>query len=365
MNNKSLWFWIGTLLLSASALLWLFLIIAIAVDPEDIGATIGGGVLLTGIPIGIGIYGVTRRRKATDAAKESTESRALPAKQKVLLGGFWHTWPRIPKELSLTDRGISIKGKLNLPYSSLAEISGEHFPAAVYLQYRDERGRHRGVKIIPYHSWNEFLASPIKGLKLYSDIATALRAGSGQHRIKQRPVKKLMNLAQQLRAIGAESEFIDPEVKWNRFSEKAWRRDLGGLRLSGTNLGSISVTEEGWIEVTQGAGQYPGSVTIRARYDFDYELHLGFSATISCNGSPRKKLLVRVIDYVWKDGRIASRLNQDAELRQMLTKAKAPPMQINTGRTYHIYVRRQKFPSQKLFQCIERIAEHIRAEASS
>ncbi len=66
-RKSSAWFWVGVILLSTSALLWLILISA----SEDIGETILAGVIFTAIPIGIGIYGIRRGRKppAVDAQR--------------------------------------------------------------------------------------------------------------------------------------------------------------------------------------------------------------------------------------------------------------------------------------------------------
>lgn len=60
-RKSSAWFWVGVSLLSISALWWLILIILV---PEDIGGAVLTAVLTTALPIGIGIYGVRRGRKA-------------------------------------------------------------------------------------------------------------------------------------------------------------------------------------------------------------------------------------------------------------------------------------------------------------
>jgi hypothetical protein len=52
----------------------------------------------------------------------------------------------------------------------------------------------------------------------------------------------------------------------------------------------------------------------------------------------------------------AERLNQDDVLNDILRKIKAPPIEI---RENHIYLEKDKLPSQTLFLSIERIAEHI------
>ena len=81
-QKKRLWFWVGVALLSISALWWLMLIFTAVVDPEDIGDTILGGVVTTVVPIGIGIYGVRRGRKALAVeTQRGPESAAKPVRE--------------------------------------------------------------------------------------------------------------------------------------------------------------------------------------------------------------------------------------------------------------------------------------------
>jgi len=65
--KRRTWFWVGVTLLSISALWWLIIAVIMAEEPEDVAATIGVGLLLSAVPIGIGIYCVVRSRKAQDA----------------------------------------------------------------------------------------------------------------------------------------------------------------------------------------------------------------------------------------------------------------------------------------------------------
>lgn len=62
-KKRGAWFWAGVALLSLSALIWLFIIVAIISEPSDASAGITAGVLLTIIPIGIGIYCLRRHRR--------------------------------------------------------------------------------------------------------------------------------------------------------------------------------------------------------------------------------------------------------------------------------------------------------------
>lgn len=59
-KGRRAWFWIGVILLSVSALWWILLIVSVG-DKGDAFLT---GVITTVVPIGIGIYGIMRSRKA-------------------------------------------------------------------------------------------------------------------------------------------------------------------------------------------------------------------------------------------------------------------------------------------------------------
>ena len=81
--KRRAWFWVGVTLLSISALFWLILVLA--TEPEvDMGENVIGGVIITVIPIGIGIYGVMHGRKApaveTQQSPESTYASRLDMK---------------------------------------------------------------------------------------------------------------------------------------------------------------------------------------------------------------------------------------------------------------------------------------------
>jgi uncharacterized membrane-anchored protein len=48
--------WIGIILLSISAFIWMMLIVAIAAEPEEVGHVILSGLVLTIIPVVAGVY---------------------------------------------------------------------------------------------------------------------------------------------------------------------------------------------------------------------------------------------------------------------------------------------------------------------
>jgi hypothetical protein len=51
-----MWIWGGVILLSISALFWLIVAAAVVVGDQDMGSTILAGLLLSIVPIGVGIY---------------------------------------------------------------------------------------------------------------------------------------------------------------------------------------------------------------------------------------------------------------------------------------------------------------------
>jgi len=59
-GRRYIWLWMGIILLSISALIWMILIIAIVAQPEDASHMILSGLVLTIIPTGMGIYSVRR-----------------------------------------------------------------------------------------------------------------------------------------------------------------------------------------------------------------------------------------------------------------------------------------------------------------
>lgn len=58
------WRIIGIAILVPIAALWALLLVGLALDPEDAGSVIGGAVILTGIPIGIGILALKRAARS-------------------------------------------------------------------------------------------------------------------------------------------------------------------------------------------------------------------------------------------------------------------------------------------------------------
>ncbi len=59
-GKRIIWLWMGIILLSISALVWMMLIIAIVAELEGMGHVILSGLVLTIIPVTTGIYFVRR-----------------------------------------------------------------------------------------------------------------------------------------------------------------------------------------------------------------------------------------------------------------------------------------------------------------
>ena len=332
-RKRGAWFWIGTVLLTLGALFWMLLIWAVADDPEDTVDSIIGGMILTIIPMTIGIYAIHRDRKrrraeagtptmaqavvlfhstvgvirdtegtrsaevlddvppAGDHASEPLDAPPVDlvdvdgqvlgtvvAKHKVYSGGSWISWRRPAKTLYVTDRGLSIERELNVPYKSGVEISLTAPSGHCVLRYLDEHGRHKKFQFGPKHS----LGSQAWGLRgdLYSDIVKA--SGYG---IPQRLSKKLIEYAEDLRSIRVESDYIEPRGPWQLF-DQGWYITLGGLKLRGTNVDSIKVAERGRI-VSDGE-----DTSLEKDYDFDYIVKDKNSVDTTCYGNPKKRFLM-------------------------------------------------------------------------
>jgi len=74
------WFWLGTVLLSISALWWLIIVLIIVSEGD--GATgVLVGVVTTVVPVGIGVYGVIHGRRHPVAAEENSGRPIVTAQE--------------------------------------------------------------------------------------------------------------------------------------------------------------------------------------------------------------------------------------------------------------------------------------------
>lgn len=294
------------------------------------------------------------------------------------------------KKLEITDKGIRL-GKLSIPYNLIKECTlyRNHYgvPDECEMKYIDKSGPDKHISL-GGHS-----------LAVWRDI---MRVSEEQgYRIPQRPHGDLDKWARRLRRLGIESEFIEPDYEHCTQSNSSWQRDLGGLRLSGSRVHAVNIRETGTItEVQYGSGT---GTKVDTLYRFDCIIQVQPTRDATCYGKPVRKFLRRTVDYKWGSGelprevrpintpadrlrraklsqtetreerdssqhqdklslsRLAQRLNEDAHLRKMLVKARAPAIEIGGN---HIRIQDKKFPSSKLFQCIDSIAEYVRKQAS-
>ena len=155
-----------------------------------------------------------------------------------------------------------------------------------------------------------------------------------------------------------ESEFIEPRGPWTAGGD-SWYVDLGGLKLTGTNVDEIKIAERGWVEIPPSTQDSAGMVSWKTHYDFDYTAQAENSVRTNCNGKPKRKFFIRVVDYNWQGGGLADRLNQDARLRDLLISNKAPAIEV-VGK--HIYTTATGFAGPGVFLCLDQIARHVRGE---
>jgi hypothetical protein len=62
-RKRAIRLWIGIVLLSISALFWLILVIVVVAAPEEGRTVILSGLVLSNIPLGVGIYYVRRGKR--------------------------------------------------------------------------------------------------------------------------------------------------------------------------------------------------------------------------------------------------------------------------------------------------------------
>ena len=62
-QKKGVWFWVGVVLLSVSALWWLLIVLILVSEPEDVAVTVVVSLILTAVPMGVGIYCMMHGRK--------------------------------------------------------------------------------------------------------------------------------------------------------------------------------------------------------------------------------------------------------------------------------------------------------------
>lgn len=257
--------------------------------------------------------------------------------------------------VQFTDTSIRTKrlfSRLEVPYYSVKGCTFRNRERDFYciVRYVDRSNREKEANLAS--------STDATAHEIYTHILQVCnRLG---HKIVQYPDPKMVRWRDQLERFGVACEFIEPSVDDFRVSRDndhcSWRRDLGGFRLRNPNIDSVTVRESGWAEYEDWGPN--AHWRIETDYYFDFVVRVSSVPPIACKGSPIKKFRVRMVGYNWQGPSLAQTLNDDADLREMLVKAKAPPLELNDN---HILIN-NCFPSARLFRCLERIAEHVRRE---
>lgn len=251
--------------------------------------------------------------------------------------------------LEITDEGIRYK-KFNIPHSQIGECSIYRslrgVPKNGGITYTDQSGKHKHL---------QFGGMVIE---VCSDIIRIAKQCG--HTISWQQSTEIVLVANRLKGLGVESEFIQPSVEYNKQSSKFWHLDMGGLKLRGANADMVKVREHGSTHLGMAGGQ-TWETKVDIQFHIDVILQIECTRETACRGDVVKRFPRRVVDYQWVGKEFARRLNEDAQLCKMLVKVKAPPMRVEEN---HILIQGKRLPSLELFRCIDRIAGHIRQEAS-
>lgn len=251
------------------------------------------------------------------------------------------------------------------------------------------------------------LDNPLGALKAcYSILFISQQKG---HKIKKQLDKDIAKFVKTLEDMKVHPEFIESEdFNIETSADNRWKRNLGTLKLSNSNIYSIKVTESGHARIETRHSHSDSSsysykvIVLRPEYHLDFIVKVSLVPQILSLGTPTvvvdKKIICgigmillaifcawrvpllenpfffclfiilgiilfvigldfkKTIDYEWQGGSFAETLNHDIELTEMLKEAGAPSIEIGAN---HIHIKDNKIPHQRLFCCIERIAEYI------
>ncbi len=259
-------------------------------------------------------------------------------------------------------------GDINIPYTAMTECnySQKSDQDCCSMEYKNRNNQYNRLQL---HSCFEDTLGALK--TYYSILQISQQQG---YWIGTRIDEKVTKFQERLKTIGVTSEFIESDDLYlalptsGTTSEQHWRRELGSLRLYDSDVNLIKVTESGYaaIEVTHTThySSNGSSYTTTTRklvfypqYNVDFVVETA-NIQMKAHGVPVKKFAGLLMwGYEWQGTHSAERLNHDLKLIEMLKKAKAPAIRI---RGNHIQLSESTLPSQTLFQCIDRIAAHIR-----
>ena len=315
-------------------------------------------------------------------------------------------------KIYLTHDGIEIPryflSDMHVPYTTIIECSysrsnrryQEFEKDNCFITYIDKNGSRRVLQL------SSCVDDPLGALKAcHSILFISQQKG---YEIKRQLDKNIAKFVKTLEDIKMYPEFIESEdVDIETSANNHWKRKLGTLKLSNSNIYSIKVTESGYARIEtrhSDKSSYTYKVIVFCpEYHFDFTVKVSPVPHILSLGTPtavvdKEKIICgigiilfaffcawsetllenplfsslsitlgiillaiglnskKTLDYEWKGGSFAEKLNHDTELTEMLKKAKAPNIKI---RANHIYIKDNKIPHQKLFFCIERIAEYV------
>lgn len=285
--------------------------------------------------------------------------------------------------LYLMHTGVHIQRELlpdiEVPYSSIVECSYFHrlkgtLAAGCIIRYIDKSKRPKTLKFCSATD------DPVGALKAHHGLLHVSKKQG--HRLRQKADDNLARFAGQLKNEGVESEYLEPKqlhletsvtrapgtdatrvAFFPKSAKFCWERELGNLRVGKSNVDLVEVRERGDADVF-GTYMYPliavgKAHRLRPQYQLDFIVKIDPVPQIRSNGEPSKGFLRRIVSYQWQGGSFAEKLNQDDKLINMLRKAKAPRIQVKSNR---ISIESKRFPTVEVFQCIDRIAGHIRKE---
>jgi len=174
-------------------------------------------------------------------------------------------------------------------------------------------------------------------------------------------------LCEHLRQLGVNATAVDP-----RTIEEVEGRDAYGLaKIEDRNIDLVEINS--FVDGDRKRSYY---CTYHTRVNVE-----GLGNMLDVEGEPTKKGFIRkdVVDYQWKGGDLAQRLNADADLKNMLITAQADKIHVTSSTTFYARAlhgtavirygsstwggawKKRSFPTREAFDISDRIASHIRS----
>ena len=268
--------------------------------------------------------------------------------------------------VEFTDNGIRVKKlfrRTEIPYRS---IEGCMFGSCSKVSFECKL-RYMAVD----HKLKEITVIKSEDGRAHKVYVHILQTCSNiDHKIAQYPCPNMITIRKKLESFGSACEFIEPDADayalQNWYADfRMWETDLGGYILDNPFIKEVLVKECGKAEYisTRDTRQWYSE----REYNFNYVIRDSRIHQIDCGGNLQKQFGLRVVDFIW-DGLGSQALNDDEELRRMLMKTKPADIKLENNsilltdrrRSNEIMVRHE--PSEPVFRCVERIAEHMLRE---